>query len=394
MTTRPAVLAGGVLVVAAAAGLLTTQPWSSGSAVIHGHGAQVLGEKLSASGTGGNTASPSGTSGSGGKGFTISGTVDGLFPGSSVNLGLTVANPNSQAINVTALSATLDHIDKAAGAPSGDCTSVTSGVVIHSWTGTAFTVAKNASASAPGVIPVEMQPQSAGSCEGAMFWFSYHGSATSTKVGDATCNGTLPAGAYHNVTANSGCKIDSTVSIEGNLTVTTGGSLLDSGAQIAGDLQANKAAWVAVDGGSVGGNLQVTGTSSRPGTSADGANYLCNVTVGNDVVVQSSLAGAPFDIGGGPACRSSLTVGGNLQVQSNAAQLTIGGGGATNPSTPAYSNVVSGNIQVGSNTGSASSTLTNNKTSSNCQLSGDNPGITGSGNVTPAKKTNTCNRTA
>lgn len=182
MTTRPRLFAGGIVVAAAATSLVSTQPWSGG-ATIHGRGSQVLGEKLAASGAtaGANVAGPTGQSGpkspSGpGKSFTITGTMNGLYPGGTVNLSLTVNNPNAQAIRVTALSALLDHIDTAPGAP-GTCTAANSGLVIHDWDGSAFIVQKRATASAPGVIRIDMQSQSDPGCEGATFWFNYNGSA-------------------------------------------------------------------------------------------------------------------------------------------------------------------------------------------------------------------------
>ena len=85
---------------------------------------------------------------------------------------------------------------------------------------------------------------------------------------------------------------------------------------------------------------------------------------------------APVIIG---VCAAN-TVGGNLQVQSNSGQVTIGSSGA--------GNAVGGNIQVQQNTGGGS--MSYNGAGGNCQLSGDTPPVSGSATNTAAKNPNTC----
>jgi hypothetical protein len=221
----------------------------------------------------------------------------------------------------------------------------------------------------------------------------------SAPSGSVTCanaaysNVTIPG----NVTVPSGdsCTLIGTT-VNGNVQVQSGGRLWDQGATVQGNIQANRADWVAVgSGGTVNGNVQITGTTGAPPSGYAGSkatppqNYLCSTVVRGNVVVQGNGAGAPFEIGGGPDCDNGLSISGNLQVQSNSAELTIGG--APNPTAGQYSDVAQGNIQVQNNTGGVS-TLTDNHAGGNCQLGNDQPGIAGQGNS--AGGHNTCNQTA
>ena len=194
-----------------------------------------------------------------------------------------------------------------------------------------------------------------------------------------------------NVTSQGGSiSIENTV-VTGNVS-DPGGSFAEVGATVGGNVQLTDASSVVISGGSIKGNLQVQGTTGVPPQPVSVANprenYVCNVTVGGNVVVQNNLKAAPFEVGGGPDCAAGLSIGGNLQVQNNGGAVTIGG--APNPKNHIYSNVVTGNIQVNNNTGGG--TLTDNSAGGNIQLGGDKPGIVGSGNV--AKGTNTGNTTA
>jgi hypothetical protein len=232
-----------------------------------------------------------------------------------------------------------------------------------------------------------------------------------TSAAPNTCIFTAPSGnvtcanaSYSNVTIRGNVTVPSgdsctliATTVNGNVQVLPGGSLWDQGATVHGNLQTNRSDWVVVgSGGTVNGNVQIQGTTGAPPsgdgitTSTPPQNSLCNTLVRGNVVVQGNGAGAPFEIGGGPDCDSALSISGNLQVQDNSAELTIGG--APNPTASQYSNVVQGNIQVQNNTGGSTSTLTNNHAGGNCQLGDDQPGIVGQNNS--AGGHNTCNQTA
>jgi Glycosyl hydrolases family 2, TIM barrel domain len=205
--------------------------------------------------------------------------------------------------------------------------------------------------------------------------------------GNVTCSGSYTQTTISgNVTVPSGSTCTLTdVMVDGNIQVHSGGSLLDNGSTINGNLQTNNAAWVVVDGGYVLANVRVQETAGAPppGDSTT-ANDLCAAKVTGNVSVRDNGANAPFDIGAGPDCATPLSVGGNLQVQSNAGTLAIG------PAGSGQGNSVQGNIQVTNNTGGG--TLQDNSAGKNCQLGNDTPGIVGSGNS--AVGNNRCNGTA
>jgi hypothetical protein len=175
------------------------------------------------------------------------------------------------------------------------------------------------------------------------------------------------------------------VTVTGNVVVQNGATLVDNDSVIRGNLQTVGAAGVDVFGGEVQGNLQVQGTTGIPAIGdASTVNDLCGASIGGNVQVQDNGSGAPFDIGAAPDCTAPLTIGGNLQVQNNAGAVAIG------RAQNGLGNTVHGNIQVQNNTGGGS--LQDNSAGGNCQLSGDTPGIAGSGNT--ANGANTCNATA
>lgn len=183
---------------------------------------------------------------------------------------------------------------------------------------------------------------------------------------------TVPSGAT--------CTLVPGTTVNGNVQVGTGGTLIDHGAAIGGNLQANGATRIVLDGGgTIRGNLQIQGLSSAPSGSH---NALCNTVVRGNVQIQGNSAASLIDIGNVGVCSggAGLTVSGNLQVQNNVGQVSLGG------------NSANGNIQVQNNTGGG--TLTANSAAGTCQLQGNAPGIAGSGNAVPAGHTNTCNRTA
>lgn len=129
----------------------------------------------SAAGGGGNGQGNGGNNGNGGKSFTIAGQTNGLYPGGTVQLHLTVTNNENQPMTVQALKASLVSIVKAAGAPAGTCSPT---VTIGSWTGTAFLVPRNTvGMAAPGYIPVTVAYSAPDACQGASFNLSYSGTA-------------------------------------------------------------------------------------------------------------------------------------------------------------------------------------------------------------------------
>jgi hypothetical protein len=135
----------------------------------------------------------------------------------------------------------------------------------------------------------------------------------------------------------------------------------------------------------VKGNVELDGTTASP-TSGDAstANDLCGAAVSGNVRLAQSGAAAPFDVGAAPDCPTALSVSGNLVVEDNAGEVTIG------PAQDDNGNVVRGNIQVEQNTGGGS--LKDNSAGGNCDLGNDSPGIVGNGNS--AAGHDDCNTTA
>ena len=185
--------------------------------------------------------------------------------------------------------------------------------------------------------------------------------------------------------------------ITGNVQ-SAGGPVSLLGTSVGGNVQGTNATIGIGPGSSVGGNVQTSGGAAEcmQGTSgkpvqvtgnvqvqslpvSSTLSTICVLNIGGNLQIQSN--GSPIQVGGSSSCTGN-TVAGNLQVQNNTATVTIGGTGAGFGNT-----TTKGNIQVQGNTGGG--TLTNNSAGNNCQLSGDSPKITGSGNS--AKGTNSCN---
>ncbi len=235
--------------------------------------------------------------------------------------------------------------------------------------------------------------------------------------GTTSCNGAYSGSGGQLVVASGAvCTLLPGAKLSGNVQVGQGGTLNDEGAAIAGNLQATNAKWISVlGGGTIGGNLQVQGLSGAP---AWGDNALCATTVKGNVIVQGSAAAAPVDIGNLGACAglAPLKVGGNVQVQSDAAPVTVGGNTIVgnlqvqgdSAKVTVSANTVQGNLQVLSNSAQVTviannakgniqvtsntvggGTLTGNVAGGSCQLQSNSPKIVGSGN-----KPSTCNTTA
>lgn len=226
--------------------------------------------------------------------------------------------------------------------------------------------------------------------------------AAPLNPGRTSCNGVY-GGSGRTVTVPSGdaCTLIAGTKLTGDVQVQQGGALDDQGATIGGNLQATDAAWIELAGGAtISGNLHVQGLTGAPPASDD---YLCNTTVGGNATVRDDAAGAPIDIGDPGACSGGpgLTIGGNLHVHHNAADVTVGGNTVAGnieirnnaAEVTATANIAKGNIDVNHNT-VGGGTLTGNSAGGSCRLGHDNPPIAGSSNAAGNGRQNSCNTTA
>lgn len=104
-----------------------------------------------------------------GRGFSVSGSVSGLFPGAHTDLVVTVINAMPFAIRVTQLSTTV-------GDASATCTAAN--LAVGGFTGTRDVSAKG---SATVALAVTMSRAAGDACQGAHFPLQY--SAAATRVG-------------------------------------------------------------------------------------------------------------------------------------------------------------------------------------------------------------------
>lgn len=159
----------GMVALAAAAALLlgiVALAWSGDP----GHNtsdtsAQVLGEVLQANGK----ANSNGSSNAGGASsnkFSVVGSVDGLYPGSTKQLKLTLSNDTGAALKVTSL-----FIDVVGG--SAGC--ATTNLQVGSFSGP-VTIPKKGSAVT--VMSITMIAEAPNACQGANFALSYSGNAS------------------------------------------------------------------------------------------------------------------------------------------------------------------------------------------------------------------------
>ena len=200
---------------------------------------------------------------------------------------------------------------------------------------------------------------------GASLWLNggvINGNVTIVGTGQFAATGGTING---NVQSSGGPIAMSGTTVTGNVQSTNGGLSLGPSTLIKGNAQIQSGGPFCSQGTSptqgqvqVRGNLQVQSLTS--GTTAS----VCSTTVGNNLLWQSNVS--PGLIG---SCGSN-TILGNLQVQNNSGQVTIGASG--------NGNVTSGNTIVQANTGGG--TLTANSSGGNCLLSGDKPGIVGTSN--------------
>lgn len=199
--------------------------------------------------------------------------------------------------------------------------------------------------------------------------------------------------------------------ITGSVTVASGGQFAATGGSVNGNVQSSGGP-IALSGATVTGNVQTSGgglslgpsTTVKGNVQAAGGGPFCsqgssptkgqvqvrgNLTVQNltspttssvsSTVVGNNLQWQYDASPGAIGVSGANTILGNLIVQYNAGNVTVGAAGS--------GNATSGNIIVGSNTGGG--TLSGNGAGGNCLLSGDRPGIVGSSNT--AKGQNQCN---
>ena len=373
-----------------------------------------------------------------------------VYPGASIsgNLALTFYNPFNVDISVMSLETKFTNTFPAGNPPSippcdptqfiltGRTGSDTASGVVPDVTLTfgspAFIVPAGGQSTYHATLSLKDHGKQ-DACKGLPLTMTYTATAQSNQ--GATCvvvstNGVTPTTGTSkgNLEVKSGTTWLEGATINGNVTVDANATLLASLGSITGNVTSSGGT-IDLEGTSVGGNVQTTNASLGLGPSTNvggnvqptGGTVMCSsgssagaVHIGNGFQIQSLGAttnpvticntqitgnlqytsnAAPAIFGGSSGCTGN-TVGGNLQVQTNTAKVTIGGGVAGS----GYGNTAGGNIQVSGNTLKSGtyppySTLTNNKsTGGNCQLSGNTPGIVGSANS--AAKQNTCNGTA
>lgn len=122
----------------------------------------VLGASLTASNTLNGNANSSDP-----KSFSISGSVSGLYPGSTKNLPVLISNQNNQDIRVTSI-----HIN-VTGSDKDGCAS--NNLATSDYSGPGFVVSKNSSQTIN--LPVSMIHDASNACQGATFTLQYSGTA-------------------------------------------------------------------------------------------------------------------------------------------------------------------------------------------------------------------------
>jgi hypothetical protein len=149
---------------------------SAGNPGTGASGTEVLGGSYLAGGAGtsGATASGSGGQGQGPpdhvKSFTIRGDVETLYPGATLDLVVTITNPQQFAIEVTEI----DVVTKTD--PSHTGCSASSYVDGSSFEGS-IVVARKGSTIRSGILSVSMDHAAPDACQGARFPLEFHGRA-------------------------------------------------------------------------------------------------------------------------------------------------------------------------------------------------------------------------
>lgn len=218
---------------------------------------------------------------------------------------------------------------------------------------------------------------------GTTLWLK-GGTITGTVTVDATGTFVATGGSVgRNLSSLGGAVSLQSTSVGGNVQTTNAAFGLGAGTQVTGNLQVTGGSTLCSAGTTpspvhVGGNVAVQSLASSAGPV-----HFCNTQIGGNFTWQSNAAA--LVMGGSAVCVGNATSG-NFTVQSNSGQVTIG-----QTSGSAFGNTVQQKLIVGSNTGGG--TLAFNTAVVSCSLSGDKPGIVGTGNTAPSGK-NTCNATA
>lgn len=188
--------------------------------------------------------------------------------------------------------------------------------------------------------------------------------ADAANYSPATASVSITVNATSNVNVGPGQTVTFTGgTVRGNLTVAAGGAvILANGASVSGNLQANGGS-VTMSNATVHGNLQVTNGHFALGAGA--------VVTGN-FQVTGSAAGA------GASTMCGATVQGNVSVTASAAAVTIG-----NPGAACQGNVITGQLQLTSNTGGTQ--VFGNAIDKNMQCSSNAP-ISGGSNTAKQKQ--------
>ena len=185
------------------------------------------------------------------------------------------------------------------------------------------------------------------------------------QPGQSCNNGTANTGIINgNVTVSAGeqCTYTSPCEIKGNLTINGGGVWLNCA--VDGNLTDNAGMLVLAQSASVGGNVQISGASAF----TIGASVpFPAVTINGNLQIQNLPGTVPQQ---GTVCGTQVK--GNLQVQSNASPIEIGG-------SSGCGDKVSGNLQVNNNT--AMTDVSFNNVAGNLQCQGNTPPPTSGSNT-------------
>ncbi len=144
------------------------------------------------------------------------------------------------------------------------------------------------------------------------------------NVAATSCSGVYGGGGPEVIVpGGASCTLAPGTSIPGNVRVEPGGTLLDEGAAIGGNLVANSPAGIQIKGttpGTITANVRIVGLT---GAVEGEPNMICNVTIGENLLVSSSEASAaPVLIGGGPECRP-VTVKLDVNVYGNSNRVGL-----------------------------------------------------------------------
>lgn len=157
--------------------------------------------------------------------------------------------------------------------------------------------------------------------------------ATGTRtvyVGDADSLTRLPLRTTVSVgTGNVACNNEqiNTTTVRGNLSIPRGSWCDLVNVTITGSLSATGASGLRVSGSTIHGNVTLTSTAKAVDPLSSGANVVCGTTVGGNLTVRASAAGAPVSIGtcNPVAVDDTVTLTGNRATANTITATTIGG---------------------------------------------------------------------